>query len=64
MVTSKTVLLEKKFRSVGGGRKAHALEVREALFHWFANVRTSLKARLPKALFLLPAKKLYADWLQ
>ena len=52
---------KKKFRSVGGGRKAHALEVREELFQWFVDVRTSLKARLPKALFLLQAKKFYAD---
>ena len=55
---------KKKFRSFGGFRKAHALEVREALFQWFVGVRASLKARLPKALFLLQAKKFYADYLQ
>ena len=54
----------KKFRSLGGGRKARAVEVREELFQWFIDVRTSLNARLPKSLFLLQAKKLYEDWLQ
>ena len=44
----------------GGGRKARALEVREMLFQWFVDVRTSYKARLPQA--LLP-KKFYAAWL-
>ena len=55
---------KKKFCSVDGGRKAHALQVREALFQWLVDVRTSLKAQLPKALFLLQGKILYADWLQ
>ena len=54
----------KKFRTTGGGRKSQAPEVREALFQWFIDVRTSLKARLPKSLFLLKAKKFYDDWLQ
>ena len=54
----------KKFRTTGGGRKSRTLEVREALFQWFIDVRTSLKARLPKSLFLLKAKKFYEDWLQ
>ena len=54
---------KKKFRSAGGGRKAPAVEVREALFQWFVDVRTSLKARLPRSLFLLQAKKLYDEWL-
>lgn len=55
---------KKKFRSVGGGRKYRAVEVREALFAWFIDVRSSLKARLPKSLFLIQAKKLYGEWLQ
>ena len=41
MVTSRTVF-QKKFRSVGGGRKAHALEVRKELFQWFVDVRPAL----------------------
>ena len=63
MVTWKTVLL-KKCCSLGDGRKARALEVREALFQWFVDLRTSLKAVLQKALFLLQAKTFYANWLQ
>ena len=62
MVTWKTVLL-KKSCSVGDGRKARALEVREGLFQWFVDLRTSLKAALQKDLFLLQAKTFYADWL-
>ena len=54
----------KKIRSIGGRRKAHACEVRKALFHWLIDIRSSLKARLPKSLFILQAKKLYEDWLQ
>ena len=54
----------KRFRTTGGGRKSRAPEVRETLFQWFIDVRTSLKARLPKSLFLLKAKKFYDDWLQ
>ena len=54
----------KKFRTTGGGRKPQAPEVREALFQWFIDVRTSLKAQLPKPLFLLKAKKFHKDWVQ
>ena len=54
----------KKFRTTGGGQKSRSPEVREALFQWFIDVRTSLKAWLPKSLFLLKAKKFYKDWLQ
>ena len=54
----------KKFRTTGGGQKSGAPEVTEALFQWFIDVRTSLKAQLPKSLFLLKAKKFYEDWLQ
>ena len=34
---------EKKFRFVGGGRKARALEVTEALFQWFVDAIPALK---------------------
>ena len=43
---------KKKFRSVGGGREIRTLQVWETLFQWFVDVRTSLKAQLPKGLFL------------
>ena len=52
----------KNFRSVGGGRKGHDLEVREALFQWFVDVRTSLKARLPKNLF--PLQFMHLNFMQ
>ena len=54
----------KTFRSLGDGQKARAVEVRDELFQWFIDVRTSLNARLPKALFPLQANKIYEDWLQ
>ena len=53
----------KKRRGAGAGRKVKAPEVRVALFHWFVDVRESLKGRLPRRLFKLKAQQLYADWL-
>ena len=53
----------KKSRGAGAGRKVNAPEVRVALFHWFVDVRESLKGRLPRRLFKLKAQQLYADWL-
>ena len=38
----------KKARTSGGGRKCKALEIRSALFSWFANVREVLKGRTRK----------------
>ena len=40
-----------------------APEVRVALFHWFVDVRESLKERLPRRLFNLKAQQLYVEWL-
>ena len=37
--------------------------VRVALFHWFVDIRESLKGHLPHHLFKLKAQELYADWL-
>ena len=54
----------KKARAVGGGRKAKAPEVREALFSWFVDVRECLKGRLPRRMFKLKANQLYESWLQ
>ena len=54
----------KTFLSLGGGRNARAVEVRDELFEWFIDVGTIFNARLPKALFLLQAKQFYEDWLQ
>ena len=41
----------KMFWTTGDGQKSQGLKVREALLQWFIDVRTSLKARLPKSLF-------------
>ena len=49
--------------STGAGRKVNAPEVRIALFHWLADIRESLKGRLPLRLFTLKAQQLYAEWL-
>ena len=53
----------KKSRGAGAGRKVKAPEVRVALFHWFVDVRESLKGRLPRRWFKLKAQQLYVDWL-
>ena len=53
----------KKLRGSGAGQKVKAPEVRVALFHWFVDVRESLKGRLPRRLFKLKARQLYAEWL-
>ena len=42
---------KKRFCESGGGRKCKALEVREAMFKWFVNVRGVLKGRLPIKMF-------------
>ena len=55
---------KKRCRVEGAGRKTKAPELRESLFAWFVDVRTALKARLPKRLFIQKAKQLYGDWLK
>ena len=46
----------KKFRSLGGGQKAFAAEVRNELFQWFIDVRTSLHAYQRHYSFCKPTK--------
>ena len=53
----------KKARASGGGTKCKALEIHSALVSWFVNVQEALKGCLPKHLFKLKAKELYAEWL-
>ena len=48
-----------KYRKPGGGRKATIPDVREALFEWFIDVRSSLKARLPRKMFKTQCKVFY-----
>ena len=52
---------KKSFRAAGGGRKKKANEVREELFQWFIDIRTPLKARLPRKIFVLQTQTLYED---
>ena len=52
-----------KFRKPGGGRKATIPDVCEALFEWFIDVRSSLKARLPRKMFKTQCKVFYERWL-
>ena len=54
---------KKCFRADGGGRKAQAPEVRNALFDWFIDARSIFKARIPKPMLKAVAKQLYQNWL-
>ena len=54
---------KKKFRASGGGRKVRVPDVREAMFEWFVDVRTSLKARLPRKFFKMKCEEVYKAWL-
>ena len=54
----------KKVRAAGAGRKLKAPEVRQELFVWFVDIREALKGRLPKRLFKMKAKEIYAKWLE
>ena len=50
---------KKKFTEAGAGRKLATLEVRQAAFEWFVDIRGSLKERLPKKLFKLKCEELH-----
>ena len=52
-----------RFCQPGGGRKKSIPNVREAMYDWFIDIRSSLKARLPKAMFKSQCKLLYDEWL-
>ena len=54
----------KRFRAEGAGRKTQAPDFRDQLFGWFIDVRTHLKGRLPKKIFVLKAQELYKAWLK
>ena len=44
------------------GAPKKAVEVRKALFDYLIDIRSALKARLPKGLFLAKAKSLYKKY--
>ena len=52
-----------KFRQAGGGRKKSVPEVRDAMYHWFIDIRSGLKARLPKSMFNAHCQIFYEQWL-
>ena len=52
-----------KFRQTGGGRKKSVAEVRAAMYDWVIEIRSSLKARLPKSMFKAPCKIFYEQCL-
>ena len=47
---------------LGAGAPRKAVEVRKALFDYFIDIRSALKARLPKGLSLAKAKSLYKQY--
>ena len=52
------------FRESGGGRSSKALEVREAMFEWFINVKRVLKGRLTIKIFRSKCEHAYSDRLK
>lgn len=50
---------KKHFRVAGAGPPVRAVEVRQGLFDFFLDVRTSLKGRLPRRILTAKAKELY-----
>ena len=45
-----------KSRQAGGGRKKSVPEFREVMYDWLIDIRSSLKARLPKSMFKAQCK--------
>ena len=48
-----------KYRQTGGGRKITIPDVRQVLFEWHADIRGTLKARLPRKMFTTQCKFFY-----
>ena len=51
-----------KYRVVGAGAPKKCLCVRKELLEFFIDIKSSLKARLPKKIFLAKAESLYRDY--
>ena len=51
-----------KFRQEGGSRKKSVPEVREAMYDWFIDIRSSLKARHAKSMFKAQCKIFHKQW--
>ena len=53
-----------RFRERGTGRKSKTLEVLEAMFGWFFNIRETLKGHLPIKMFRSKCQPFYLEWLE
>ena len=51
-----------KFRIAGAGAPKKCVSVRRELFDFFIDIRSTLKGRLPKKIFIAKAKSLYEDY--
>ena len=51
-----------KFRVAGAGAPKKAIDLRNELFQYFIDIRSSLKARLPKNIFQAKARSLYTEY--
>ena len=47
---------------LGAGAPKKVVEVRKVFFEYFIDIRSALKARLPKGLFFAKAKLLYEEY--
>ena len=56
--------LKNTFRQPGKtGPKIKAPEVRDGLYEWIVDVRTAVKARIPRALLKVKAEELQNNWI-
>ena len=51
-----------KFRVAGAGAPKKAIDLRKELFQYFIDIRSSLKTRLPKNIFLAKGRSLYTEY--
>ena len=51
-----------KYRVLGAGKPKYAVEVRQALFSFFIDVRTSQKGRLPQSILISEPKQIYNEY--
>ena len=55
---------KKHFRVSRAGAPIRAVEARQELFDFFIDVRTALKGRLPRRVFLAKASELYGKYVE
>ena len=51
-----------KYRVLGAGKPKYAVEVRQALFSFFIDVRTSQKGHLPQSILISEPKQIYNEY--